>query len=46
MMRAGNTEAKVKQELGAVRVKLHGKPQHPHPQEPKKSYYAFERSSK
>jgi len=45
-MRASNTEAKVKQELGAVRVKLHGKPQNSHACEPKKSFYDYKRSSK
>lgn len=37
-MRASNTEAKVNQELGAVLVKLHGKPQNSHACEPKKTY--------
>jgi len=45
-MRNSNEQQKVKQTLGAVQVKLHGKPQNSHACEPKKSFYDYKRSSK
>lgn len=45
-MRNSNVQQKIKETLGAVRVKLHGKPQHQPHMEPKQSFYKNERSSK
>ena len=45
-MRNSNNEIRIKSEIGAVRVKLHGKPQHQPHMEPKQSFYKNERSSK